>query len=248
MSPSPGSPRRGVLVIVSSPSGAGKTTLTHRLLDEFDNLDFSISYTTRPRRPGEEDGRHYHFVDDATFDRMAADGEFAEHARVHDNRYGTARAPVEASLAAGRDMIFDVDWQGGGALERAWPDDALKIFILPPDLDTLAERLRRRATDAADVIDRRLAKAIDELRHYSEYQHLIVNDDLDRAYQVLRALYLTRRFGPPYADDRPDAPYPLARLAALVEANRANKPEDLAHRLIAPTAAAAPPAGRSERH
>jgi len=235
VSPSPGSPRRGVLVIVSSPSGAGKSTLARRLLDEFDNLDFSISYTTRPIRPGEVDGTHYHFVDDATFDRMVAAGEFAEHARVHDNRYGTARAPVEAALAAGRDMIFDVDWQGGDALERAWPDDALKIFILPPDLDTLAHRLRRRATDAADVIERRLAKAIDELTHFSEYEHLIVNDDLDRAYDVLRALYLTRRFGPPFVDDRPGVPYPLARLQALIEANRANRPEDLARRLIAPS-------------
>src|SRR5215471_6140799 len=137
------SPRRGVLAIVSSPSGAGKTTLTHRLLDEFPDLEFSVSYTTRPQRPGEVDGRDYHFVDAETFDRMVARGEFAEHARVHDNRYGTARAPVEHALAEGRDMIFDVDWQGGAALSAAWPDDALKIFILPPDLATHAERLRR---------------------------------------------------------------------------------------------------------
>jgi guanylate kinase len=220
VSPSPGSPRRGVLVIVSSPSGAGKTTLTHRLLDEFDNLDFSISYTTRPRRPGEEGGRHYHFVDDATFDRMAAAGEFAEHARVHDNRYGTARAPVEAALAAGRDMIFDVDWQGGAALSAAWPADALKIFILPPDLGTLAERLRRRATDAPDVIERRLKKAIDELAHWDEYQHLIVNDDLERAYAVLRALYLARREG--------------SDLAAhpVIAANAASHPEAHAQQLV----------------
>ena len=189
------SSRRGVLAIVSSPSGAGKTTLTHRLLREFPELEFSISYTTRPMRPGEVEGRDYHFVDDATFDRMIADGEFAEHARVHGNRYGTARAPVEHALAQGRDMIFDVDWQGGAALSAAWPDDALRIFILPPDLDTLAQRLRRRATDAPDVIERRLQKAIDELSHWPEYDHLVVNDDLDRAYGVLRALYLARREG-----------------------------------------------------
>jgi guanylate kinase len=189
------SARRGVLAIVSSPSGAGKTTLTHRLLREFPELEFSVSYTTRPIRPGEVEGRDYHFVDDATFDRMVAAGEFAEHARVHDNRYGTARAPVEHALAEGRDMIFDVDWQGGAALSAAWPVDALKIFILPPDLETLAHRLRRRATDAPAVIERRLQKAIDELSHWSEYDHLVVNDDLDRAYGVLRALYLARRDG-----------------------------------------------------
>jgi guanylate kinase len=195
MSAMSSSPRRGVLAIVSSPSGAGKTTLTHRLLREFPELEFSVSYTTRPIRPGETEGKDYHFVDDATFDRMISGGEFAEHARVHDNRYGTARAPVDSALAQGRDMIFDVDWQGGAALSAAWPDDALKIFILPPDLDTLAQRLRRRATDAPAVIERRLQKAIDELSHWPEYDHLVVNDDLDRAYGILRALYLARREG-----------------------------------------------------
>jgi len=212
--------RRGVLAIVSSPSGAGKTTLTHRLLAEFPELEFSVSYTTRPQRPGETDGKDYHFVDGETFDRMVARGEFAEHARVHDNRYGTARAPVEAALAAGRDMIFDVDWQGGAALSAAWPDDALKIFILPPDLDTLAERLRRRATDAPAVIERRLQKAIEELSHFGEYQHLVVNDDLERAYQVLRALYLARREGRDLAADQ--------RIAA----NAASRPDEHALRLI----------------
>jgi guanylate kinase len=214
------STRRGVLAIVSSPSGAGKTTLTHRLLDEFPELEFSVSYTTRPQRPGETDGKDYHFVDGGTFDSMVARGEFAEHARVHDNRYGTARAPVDAALAQGRDMIFDVDWQGGAALSAAWPDDALKIFILPPDLDTLADRLRRRATDAPAVIERRLQKAIEELSHFGEYQHLVVNDDLDRAYQVLRALYLARREGRDLAAD--------PRIAA----NLASRPDEHALRLI----------------
>jgi guanylate kinase len=216
----PMSSRRGVLAIVSSPSGAGKTTLTRRLLEEFPELEFSVSYTTRPRRPGEIEGKDYHFVDNATFDAMVARGEFAEHARVHDNRYGTARAPVEDALRQGRDMIFDVDWQGGEALSAAWPDDALKIFILPPDLDTLADRLRRRATDSPDVIERRLRKAIDELSHFGEYEHLIVNDDLERAYQVLRALYLARRQG---RDEHGD-PH--------VAANVASRPELHAERLI----------------
>ena len=139
---------RGILVIVSSPSGAGKTTLTRRLLGEFPSLEFSVSYTTRPHRPGERDGVDYHFVDPATFEQMAAAGDFAEHAIVHGNRYGTAKEPIERALGAGRDVIFDVDWQGANALSRQWPEDSLKIFILPPDLATLAERLRRRATHA----------------------------------------------------------------------------------------------------
>jgi guanylate kinase len=208
---------RGVLVIVSSPSGAGKTTLTRRLIEEFSpQLEFSVSHTTRKMREGEVDGRDYHFVLPDAFETMVQRNEFAEHAFVHKNRYGTAMAPVEAALAAGRDMIFDVDWQGGDALSRRWPMDALKIFILPPDLVTLAERLRSRATDAPEVIEMRLQNAIDELTHYPEYPNLIVNDDLERAYKVLRAIYLTRRFG---VVDRPEVDYKLAELAAVVAGN-----------------------------
>ncbi len=187
---------RGVLAIVSSPSGAGKTTLTRRLLTEFaPRLEFSVSYTTRPMRPGEVDGRDYHFVTPDAFEQMVERHEFAEHAYVFDNRYGTAKAPVEAALAAGRDVIFDVDWQGGAALSAVWPDDVLKIFILPPDLETLRARLQGRATDAPDVIERRQRKALEELEHYPEYEYLIVNDDLERAYSLLRSIYLTRRDG-----------------------------------------------------
>ena len=209
---------RGTLVIVSSPSGAGKTTLTRRLLAEFGpRLEFSVSYTTRPMRPGEVDGRDYWFVSPETFETMVARGEFAEHAWVFHNRYGTAQAPVEAALSSGRDVIFDVDWQGGAALSARWPSDSLKIFILPPDLASLEARLRQRATDSPDVIERRLRKAIDELSHYSEYQHLIVNDDLENAHQLLRAIYLTRRYG---SVDRADVPYPLAQLSRLVASHR----------------------------
>lgn len=221
---------RGSLIIVSSPSGAGKTTLTRRLLREHATIDFSVSFTTRPMRAGEQDGVDYHFVDAATFDRMAAGGELAETFEVHGNRYGTARAPIDACIAGGRDMIFDVDYQGARALAALWPDDSVRIFILPPDLATLAARLRSRATDAPEVIERRLKKAIEELRHFEAYDHLIVNETVDAAYAVLRAIYLTRRHGD---HDRPDVDLPLTALAAMVEANRATDPAAHARRLIA---------------
>jgi guanylate kinase len=221
---------RGVLVIVSSPSGAGKTTLTRRLLEEFGpQLEFSVSYTTRPARANEVDGRDYRFVTPDEFEAMVRAHAFAEHAYVFNNRYGTAQAPIDAALAGGRDVIFDVDWQGGAALSARWPDDALKIFILPPDLETLERRLRSRATDSPEVIERRLRKAFDEIGHYNEYNHLIVNDDLDRAYEVIRAIYLTRRYG---QLDRADVPYPLAKLAELVRANDHSGADAHARRLV----------------
>lgn len=226
-------PQRGTLMIVSSPSGAGKTTLTRRLLEEFGGvppqLAFSVSYTTRPQRPGEIEGRDYHFVTQEQFDQMVRRGDFAEHAFVFGNRYGTAQVPVEAALTQSTDVIFDVDWQGGAALATRWPRDSLKVFILPPDLEVLASRLQNRATDAPEVIERRLRKAIEELGHFDEYQHLIVNDDLDRAYTVLRAIYLTRRYG---ATDRPDVAYPLGELARVVERNRASGADAHACRLV----------------
>lgn len=205
---------RGVLVIVSSPSGAGKTTLTKRLLTEFPNIEFSVSYTTRERRKNEVDGRDYHFINVEQFEEMVRNQEFAEHAFVHGNRYGTAKGPVDHALEAGRDIIFDVDWYGGGNLAAIWPQDSLKIFILPPSVETLDKRLRERATDDAKTIERRVNKAHEELEHYNEYQHLIVNDDVERAYQLLRAIYLTRKFG---VVDRPGAPYSLADMAAQLE-------------------------------
>jgi len=220
---------RGSLVIVSSPSGAGKTTLTRRLLTEHSTLEFSVSYTTRPARAGEVDGRDYHFVTEEAFAAMVTDGEFAEHALVHGNHYGTAKAPIDEALGRGVDVIFDVDWQGGASLSRMWPDESLKIFILPPDLKTLADRLRRRATDAPDVIERRLRKAIEELAHYVEYKHLVVNAELEPAYQLLRAIYLTRRYGD---DDRDDVALPLAALAELVATSRRAEPERHAQALI----------------
>jgi guanylate kinase len=179
-----------MLFVVSSPSGAGKTTLTRRLMEEFDALTFSVSYTTRPPREGEVDGADYHFVDEATFSRMVAEDAFAEHAAVHGNRYGTADAQIRQAFAAGRDVLFDIDYQGGRQLKSRYPAEAVMVFVLPPTMEALAGRLRRRATDAEEIIRRRLAKAVDELGHYHAYEYLVVNDDLEAAYDRLRAIYL----------------------------------------------------------
>lgn len=187
--------QRGSLVIISSPSGAGKTTLAHKLLDEFSDVQFSVSYTTRAPRRGETAGVDYTFVSVAEFEAMVSAGEFAEWALVHGNRYGTSRAVVEAALGGGRNVVFDVDWQGGKQLSEQWPDDALMIFILPPDLGALEQRLRRRATDDEDVITRRLKTAIEEIGHHDLYPHKILNDDLNEAYTLLRAIYLCRKNG-----------------------------------------------------
>lgn len=206
---------RGILVIVSSPSGAGKSTLTGKLLQEFPGqLDFSVSYTTREPRKGEIDGKHYHFVSSDKFEQMVRNSEFAEYANVFGNWYGTARKPIEDALAADRDIVFDVDWHGGRALSKTWPDDSLKIFILPPDVAALEKRLRQRATDSEEVIQRRIRKAHDELEHYDEYPNLIVNDDVAHAYSLLRAIYLTRRYA-----KRQDALPGFAELRALVDGN-----------------------------
>ncbi|EDM74084.1 Guanylate kinase [Plesiocystis pacifica SIR-1] len=180
----------GTLLIVSSPSGAGKTTLCTKLRAEFPSIGFSVSYTTRPPRPGEEDGVHYHFVTKDRFQEMAADDEFAEYALVHGNMYGTAARQVGDALAAGRDLLFDIDFQGGRQLRQRFPDSVVLVFILPPSLRELEQRLRRRATDADEVIARRLKVARSEMAHYDEYDYLIVNDDLDTAYDALRAIYV----------------------------------------------------------
>lgn len=162
--------------MIAAPSGAGKTSLVRALMEREPGLRFSISYTTRPQRPTEHHGRDYFFVDRDGFERMVAAGEFLEHARVFDNYYGTARAPVEAALAAGQDLILEIDWQGAAQIRAALPE-CISIFILPPSREELERRLRGRGTDAEEVIRRRLRDAASDMTHWREFDHVVVNDD-----------------------------------------------------------------------
>jgi guanylate kinase len=183
-----------VLFVLSSPSGAGKTTLARRLLRDEPDLTLSVSATTRPMRQGEREGVDYYFVDAPAFDAMVAEGALLEHAEVFGRRYGTPRAPVEAALAAGRDVLFDVDWQGAAQL-RASPlgADVASVFILPPSIAELDRRLRARNLDAPDVVARRMAQARAEISHCPEYDYVIVNDDLDASDAALRAALAAER-------------------------------------------------------
>jgi guanylate kinase len=185
--------RRGLLLVLSSPSGAGKSTLTRLLLQEEEMLSLSISVTTRRRRPSEVDGVHYHFIDEARFTRMREAGELLEWAEVHGNLYATPRAPVEAALAQGRDVLFDIDWQGTQQIARAMPDDVVRIFLLPPSMKELKARLDRRAEDDRDVIARRLANARAEIEHWQEYEYVIVNADLQRSLALARTVLNAER-------------------------------------------------------
>jgi guanylate kinase len=188
MPPPPAQRRRGVLLVVASPSGAGKSTLSRLLLQEDRAIEMSVSATTRPRRPSEVDGVHYHFVSRARFESMRAGGELLESAEVHGNLYGTPRAPVEKALGEGRDFLFDIDYQGTLQLYQSMREHVVSVFILPPSAAALKSRLERRAEDSPDVIRRRLETARTELRHWSEFDHLIVNDDLDTAFATLKAI------------------------------------------------------------
>ena len=184
--------RRGLMLILSSPSGAGKTTLTRNLKSE-NNLDLSISVTTRAKRPSEIEGVHYRFIDRAAFDAMRQHNDLLEWAEVHGNGYGTPRKEVEASLAAGRDVLFDIDWQGTQQIVKKARADVVTIFILPPSMAELRSRLIRRAEDAEDVIVKRLANARDEIARWSQYDYVIVNHDLQAAYESIKAILTAER-------------------------------------------------------
>ena len=183
---------KGNLYIISAPSGAGKTSLVKALLETTAGLSFSVSHTTRPKRPGEVDGRDYHFVDMKAFQAMIDNGEFMEHARVFDNYYGTAYASVEAQLDRGEDVLLDIDWQGARQVRSVF-DHAIGIFILPPSRDALHERLRGRGQDSETVIARRMQDAVNESAHYSEYDYLIINNVFEEAVSDLGAIIRARR-------------------------------------------------------
>jgi guanylate kinase len=188
--------RRGLMFVLSSPSGAGKTTLSRMLVAEIPALQMSVSATTRPKRPGEVDGKDYYFVDQKRFDSMVANGELLEWATVFGHCYGTPRAPVDASLAAGKDVLFDIDWQGTQQLRSRSPNDVVSVFILPPSATDLEKRLHTRAQDSAEVIRGRMKKAGDEMSHFDAYDYIVVNDNIGIAFEsvksILRAEQLKR--------------------------------------------------------
>ncbi|MBV6632227.1 MAG: guanylate kinase [Alphaproteobacteria bacterium] len=188
--------RRGLMLVLSSPSGAGKTTISRRLLDENDGMTISISVTTRPMRPGEIDGRDYYFITEEQFQMLVEHDELLEHAAVFGNYYGTPKAPVEAALSAGRDVLFDIDWQGTQQLAESARPDLVTVFILPPSAEELERRLKARAQDSAEVIAKRMGKAAGEMSHHSEYDYVIINRDLDesvgRVQTILEAERLKR--------------------------------------------------------
>jgi guanylate kinase len=185
--------RRGLLLIVSSPSGAGKTSLSRRLVADHADLALSISATTRAPRPGEEHGREYFFVSDAEFQTLVEHDDFLEWANVHGYRYGTPRAPVEAALEAGKDVLFDIDWQGAEQIAGKLPTDAVRVFILPPSMRELARRLHARAQDSQKVIEGRLERAYGEIAQWRAYDYVIVNVDYDHAYADLAHIYHAER-------------------------------------------------------
>ena len=186
--------RRGLMLVLSSPSGAGKSTIARNLLEDPEvDIELSVSVTTRERRPSEIDGKHYHFLSVREFERMRDTDALLEWAQVHSNFYGTPRDPVEKAMAEGRDMLFDIDWQGAEQLHYKMRADIVSIFILPPSMAELKNRLKRRAEDAEEVIARRLANAREEIRHWLDYDYVVVNDDLGRAYTSVRAIVAAER-------------------------------------------------------
>ncbi len=185
--------RRGLLVVLSSPSGAGKTTISRLLLEADRDIAMSVSATTRPMRPGERPGRDYHFVEATEFERMAQAGEFAEYATVFSHRYGTPAAPVRNAIEAGRDILFDIDWQGARQLQERMGSDLVTIFLLPPSMGELERRLVARSTDSNAVIEDRMLRAAGEIEHWAEYDYVLVNDDMDRCLSEVRAIVAAER-------------------------------------------------------
>ena len=186
--------RRGLLIILSSPSGAGKSTLARRLMDWDPSLSFSVSATTRTPRPGEVDGEHYHFLDEAAFKQLVAEGAMLEHAHVFGNFYGSPMAPVKTAIEAGRDVLFDIDWQGAQQIKTsALRDHVLSIFILPPSIPELKRRLVSRGQDGPEVIARRMQKSWDEISHWDAYDYVLVNDDLDATFARLQTIVTAER-------------------------------------------------------
>ncbi len=185
--------RRGLLLVLSSPSGAGKTTITRLLIERDPTLAISVSVTTRAPRAGEIDGKHYRFIDAAEFERMVAAGELLEHAVVFGNRYGTPRAPVEATLASGSDIISDIDWQGTQQLKESVRSDLVSVFVLPPSMAALRKRLESRAQDSREIVGQRMAKSADEMSHWPEYDYVIVNRELEHSVAQVQAILTAER-------------------------------------------------------
>jgi guanylate kinase len=185
--------RRGLLIVLSSPSGAGKSTISRMLLEADGEATMSVSATTRPRRPGEVEGVDYFFVDDGEFDRMIASGEFVEWAHVFAHRYGTPKAPVKAALRNGQDILFDIDWQGARQLEPDFGEHLVTIFLLPPSMGELETRLRKRGTDSSEVIEDRMRRAADEIDHWAEYEYVLVNRDMDACLARVQAIVMAER-------------------------------------------------------
>ena len=185
--------RRGLMLVLSSPSGAGKTTISRRLLGNDKDITLSVSHTTRAKRKGETDGKDYHFIDKDTFTQMRDEGAFLEWAVVFDNYYGTPRAPVELALRDGRDVLFDVDWQGAETLRKAAAGDVVSVFILPPSAEALEDRLKTRAEDSDEVVLRRMRGASNEIQHWHEYDYIVVNYDIDRSVTAVRAILVAER-------------------------------------------------------
>jgi guanylate kinase len=185
--------RRGLMLVLSSPSGAGKTTLSRKLLEADPGVELSISVTTRKQRPGEVDGRDYHFIDATRFDAMVEAGELLEWAQVFGHRYGTPRAPVEAALARGRDVLFDIDWQGTQQLHAAMGEDLVRVFILPPSMAELERRLHHRGTDSEKVILGRMSRAADEISHWAEYDYVLINQESAKCLVQVQAILAAER-------------------------------------------------------